>query len=157
MFLVQECADGAIVGRSFNERFNGEALPQLQRRLAFVIAHGFEHEIVIGRIDNNRDALIIFGRASNHRWPADIDIFDCFGQGHIRFRNGLLEWIEIDHDQIDRLEPLFARFLFMLRITPFVEQSAVHSRMQSFHAPFQHFREASEAGYFAHRHTFFTQ
>src|SRR5205814_7589620 len=150
-------ADGAIVGRSFDERFNGEALPQLQGRLAVVIAHGFEHEIVIGRIDHNRDALIIFGRASNHRWPADIDIFDRLCQRHIRFRNGLLEWIEVDHHEIDRLETLLARFLFVLWVAPFVEQATVHPRMQSFHAPFQYFREASEAGYLTHRHALFAQ
>ena len=157
MLLVQKCADGAIVGRSFNECLNGEALTQLQRRLAIVITHGFEHEIVICRIDHHRNALIIFGGTSNHRWTPDIDIFDRLCQGHIRFRDCLLEGIEIDHDQIDRLETLFARLLFMLRVSPFVEQPAVHARMQSFHAPFQHFRVAGEAGYFAHRHAFFAK
>ena len=121
MLLVQERADGTIVGRSFDERLNGEAFTQLQRRLAIVIAHGFEHEIVICRVEYNRDALIIFGRASNHRWPADIDIFDRLRQGHIGFCDGLFEWIKINHNEIDRLEALFARFFFMLRVRPFVE------------------------------------
>src|SRR5256885_9210 len=46
--------------------FNSEALTQLQRRLPIVITHGFEHEIVICRIDHDRDALIFFGGTSNH-------------------------------------------------------------------------------------------
>src|SRR5207245_9898778 len=58
------------------------------------------------------------------------------------------------HDALpifDRLEPTLARFSFVFGIAAFVKQAAVHARVQSFHAPFEHFGKGGETGNLAHR------
>ena len=157
MFLVQKCTDRAIVGGSFNKCFDRETLPKFQRRLSFIIAHRFEHESVIGWIDNNGNALVIFGGAADHRWATDVDILDRFGQRHIRFGDRLFKWVKVNDQKIDRLEALVASLLFMFRVASLVEQAAVHTRVQSFHPSFQHLGEPRETGNLADRDLFLTQ
>ena len=79
------------------------------------------------------------------------------GERHVWFRDRFLEWIQIDHDEIDRLESLLACFSFVFGIAAFVKQAAVHARVQSFHAPFEHFGKGGETGNLAHRNIFFAQ
>src|SRR5207249_1526343 len=96
-------------------------------------------------------------RAANHRRTADVDILNRFGEGDAWFGNGRFEWIKVDHHQIDRLEPAFARFGFVFLVTTFVEKTAMHARMQSLYASFQHFRKRSEARDLAHWNFLFSQ
>src|SRR5205823_3515349 len=140
---------------SFNERLDREMLAQFQRRLAIVLAHVFQNAVVIGRIDHDRDRFVVFGRAPNHRRPADVDVLDRLGQGHVRFLDGLLERIEIYHDQIDWLETTFPRFGFVFGVAAFVKQTAVDARVQSFDPAFEHFGKRSETGDVADRDLFF--
>ena len=155
MFLVQEIADGAVVIGAFDEGFNGQVLAQLQRRLAVIVAHVFEHALVIGGLDHDRDRLVILGGATDHRGPADVDVLDRFGQRYVRFRDGLREWIQIHDHQIDWLKTALTCFGLVLRVTPFVKQPAVHTRVQSFDTPFQHLGKCSETGNLTRRDLFF--
>ena len=66
-------------------------------------------------------------------------------ESDVRFGNGRFERIKIHHHHIDRLEATFARFGLVFLVATFVKKPAVHTRMQSFHTPFQHFWKRSEA------------
>ena len=146
MLCIQETADGPIVCRSFYERFDGKAFAQLQSGLAIVVSHIFKHHIVIGRIDNDGDRFVVLCGAADHRWPTDVDVFDRFCEGYVRFNNRRLEGVKIDHDQVNRLESALACFGFMFRIATLVKKPTVHARMQRFNAPFQYLGKCGETG-----------
>ena len=72
------------------------------------------HNRVVGRIGDDRDAAIILGRAAEHRGAADVDVFDGMFEGHVRFVDGLLEGIEVDHDEVDWFDPVRLRLFAMV-------------------------------------------
>ena len=44
---------------------------------------------------------MIFGGTAQHRWAADVDVFNCVGERNIGFGDGFLEGIEVDDDEVD--------------------------------------------------------
>src|SRR5206468_1830349 len=76
---------------------------------------------------------------------------------HVRFGDGLLEWIKINNYEIDGFETLVTRLFFMAGIPPLIEQTAMDARMQSFYTSFQHFRKTGKVGNLPHRYLFFSQ
>ena len=53
------------------------------------------------RVNDDRHAVVIFGRAAEHRRAADVNVLNRVVQAHIRFRDRRLERIKIHHDQIN--------------------------------------------------------
>ena len=137
--------------------FDREPLAQFQRRFAIVIANVFEHRVVIRRIDDDRDRLIILRGAAHHRRSADVDLFDGLGERDAGFRDGRFERIEIYDHEIDRLKTVFPRFLFVFGISAFVEEAAMNAWMQRFHATLQDLRKIREVRNLAHGNFFFPQ
>src|SRR5207248_6954188 len=111
----------------------------------------------IGRIDNDRYRFVILRRTADHRWSTDVDVLDRFRKCYVRFSNGRLEGVKIDHDQIDWLESALACFGFMFRIATFVKKPTVHARMQRFNAPFQYLGKCGETGNLTHGNFFLSQ
>ena len=157
MLLLQVIADGAIVFRRFDKGSDGKTFAQSQRGPAIVVAHVFQHHVVIGRVDNDCNRFVILCGAADHRRPTDVDVFDRFRECYVRLGNRCLKWIKIDYDKVDRLESTFARLSLVFRVAALVKKSAVHARMQSFHTPFQHFGKCSETRDLTHGHAFFAQ
>jgi hypothetical protein len=54
---------------------------------------------------------VVLGCRTQHRRPADIDIFNGFFKGTVGLRDRRLERIEVDHDHVDGSNPM----LFHLR------------------------------------------
>ena len=75
-------------------------------------------QIVVGRIRHDRHKAIILGRAAEHRWTANIDLFDRFLELHFRFINGRLERIKVDDHQIDWFDLIGLDLLLMIRVIP---------------------------------------
>ena len=75
----------------------------------------------------------------------------------VRFGNGRFERIKIDHHHVDGLEATFARFGLVFLVATFVEKTPMHTGMQSFHAPFQHFWKRSETRNVANWNLFLPQ
>ena len=89
--------------------------------------------------------MIIFCSRSNHRRPANIDIFDnqvILPPG--RYRG--FEWIKIDCQQIDGHDSVRQHRSFMLRITPDRQKAAMDFRMQRLHPSIHHFRKSRQIG-----------
>ena len=59
---------------------------------------------VVGRIDQHRHVGMVLGRGAQHRRPADVDVLDRFVIGAVGPRDRRGERIEIDDQQVDRLD-----------------------------------------------------
>ena len=71
---------------------------------------------------------MVFGRGANHRGAADVDILDALLEGGALVDRGL-EWIEINHQQIDRGDAMVLHRLRMLGIVADREQAAMNLGM----------------------------
>ena len=69
----------------------------------------------------------------------------------------LLEGVEIDGYQIDKLNPLRLHLLLVLRIRAHGEQSTVHFGMKGLDAPVEHFRKSRKFGDVADLQPLFAQ
>ena len=63
-----------------------------------------EHQRVVSRIDDHCDALMILRRRTQHCRAADIDVLDRVVERALGTRDGLLERIEIDDENFDRID-----------------------------------------------------
>ena len=96
---------------------------------------------VIARLDHDGDVGVVLGGGADHRRAADIDILDAVVESRAA-RHGLLERIEIDHQEIDRPDVVRAHRFGMRGIVADGEQAAMHRRMQRLDAAVHHFRES---------------
>ena len=122
--------DGGIVGGGGLEDFQCQLLAQLERRVAVVAAHGREHAVVIGGVGHDRHEAVVLRRAAQHRRAADVDVFNRFLQRHVRFGDGFAERIQVDHEQVDGLNIVFARLPLVPGVVTQMEQAAVDARME---------------------------
>jgi hypothetical protein len=106
-------------------------------------------------IGQDRNAGIVLGGRAQHGGAADIDIFDRGGQIAIGRGDGLFEWIQIDHQHVDRLYAVPPHRLIIDAAAP--EQTAVDHRMQRLDATIHHFRKAGVSGDFGHFDTRFRE
>ena len=86
---------------------------------------------------------MIFGRAADERRTSDVDVLDALvvaGSGG----DGGFEWVEIDHQKIDRRDAVLGGLRVVLRIAANRKQPAVHLRMQRFHAAVEHLGKPRE-------------
>jgi hypothetical protein len=109
-----------------------------------------EHHGIVRRIDDHRDAIVVLGRGSHHRRTADIDVLDGILVTAARLRDRRCERIEIDDQQIDRLDAVLAHD----RVVDIAsaEQTAVNLRMQRLDAAIHDFGKARVAGNLRDRH-----
>ena len=82
---------------------------------------------------------MVLGGAAKHRRPPDVDVFNRFLQPEVRFGDGLLEGIKVDHDQINGTDALLFDGRLVRRIAPQKKQAAVHFRVQGLEAAVEHF------------------
>ncbi len=99
----------------------------------------------------------VFCPGTQHRRPADIDLFDGVLQTHVRLRDRRLEGVEIHAEKIDRRDSLLPHVFFVFGIVAAGQQSAVDLRMQGFQAPLEHLRETRVVSDFNHRQPRFAQ
>src|ERR1700683_3166889 len=70
---------------------------------AAVFSQVAEDFFVLGGLDGDEDEAVILGGGTNHRGAADVDVFDRLFQRHAGLGDGFLERVEVDAEQIDRL------------------------------------------------------
>jgi len=93
---------------------------------------------------------VILRRRADHCRPANVDILDAFVEAGAA-RDRLLEGIEIDDQEINRLDPVGIHRRLVLRIVADGEQAAMHLRVQGLDAPVHHLGKAGELGNILHR------
>ena len=80
--------------------------------------HFCEEQLVIAGIDDNRDIVVIFGGGADHRWAADVDIFDAIAVRSAA-RERCLEWIKIYDKDIDRRDAVRQHRCLMFGVFPY--------------------------------------
>ena len=105
------------------------------------------HVVVIVRVDDHRDAVVIFRCRTNHRRAADVDVLDRIVDGCIRARDRCFERIQVDDQQVDRFDAVFVHDRLVGAAT--TEQSAMDGRMQGLDAAVHDLRKAGFLGDFA--------
>ena len=93
---------------------------------------------------------MVLGRRAHHGGAANVDILDDLviaGAGGY----GLLEWIEIDCNQIDRADFVCVHRSLVFGIVAYRKQAAMHLGVQRFDPAVHHFGKAGQVGNIAHR------
>lgn len=144
--LVSEgepAGDGRIILRGQGIGLGGEALAVFQRGFA-----SRDHGIV-GGIGDDRDEGVVLGGGAHHRGAADIDILDNLVAA-CALGDGLGEGVEVDHDQVDHADRMFAGRSHVAGIIAHREQAAMDDRVQRLDAAIHHLGKAGEVGDVAH-------
>ena len=108
-----------------------------------------ERARVVRGIDEHGDARVVLGGGPQHRGTPDVDVLDRVLVAAVRARNGLGERIEVDDEDVDRLDALFAHDGVVGAGA--AEQGAVDFRVQGLHAPVHDLREAGQRRHLGHR------
>ncbi len=156
----------ALAGQVVGDRrvVGGRALEGLEGQLAArrfaeatVTAQFVEQRSVIRGIDGNRHVGVVLGRGANHRRAADVDLLDRLCEGDVGIRNGGLERVEVDGDQIDRPDLLLLEISLVSLVIPTGENPAVDSRVERLDPPAEHFGATRELCDVDHREARFSQ
>ena len=102
-----------------------------------------EHRGVIAGIDHDRDIVVVLRRGADHGRAADVDILDAVGE-IAAARDGVLERIKIDHQQIDRPDAVAAHRIGVGGIAAHGKKSAMHRRMQRLDPAIHHLGKSGE-------------
>jgi hypothetical protein len=98
--------------------------------------------------------MIVLRGAAQHGWSANIDLFDRLLERHTFLGDGFLEWIQVYHHQIDRLDPLLSGLPLVVCVPTDIKQPAMHLRMQGLDPSIHDFRRAGIFGNFHGRDPF---
>ena len=110
---------------------------------------------VVGRVDQYRDRSVVFGRRAQQRRAADIYILDALFKRAVGSGHGLLERVQIDHDDVDGVDAVIGHDL-VIGAAP-TEEATVDAWVQGLEAPSHHFRKAGVVRYLGHRDVVFGQ
>ena len=139
---VEVLADGGVVVGGQGERLAGELAPELLRDGAVVGPHLGEDLIVLAGIGDDGDELVVLGGGPDHAGPADVDHLDRVGEGAAFLGDRLLERVEADADQIQRLEAVLLDVRLVLRVVAQGQDRPVDLGVQGHHAVPEHLGKA---------------
>ena len=142
-FVGEPVGDRGVIGGGARKRLGGQPPAQRKRCHAAVPRQVFEHQCVIGGLDDDRNIAVVLGRGADHRRTADVDILDAVGKARAA-RHGLRERVEIDDYEVDGADVMRAQRLGMPGIVADGQKPAMYRRMQGLDATVHHFRKASE-------------
>ena len=109
-----------------------------------------QNAVIVGGVNHDGDGGEVFGGASHHRRPADVDVLNRLFVGHIGPRDGLLERIQIDADQINGRDVFARNGAQMFGLIAARQKPAVNGGVQSFDAAIHHFGKAGHLGDIGH-------
>ena len=121
------------------------ALRRARRGGAAVRGHLRQDAGVVGGIDHHRDRGVVLGRGADHGRAADVDVLDAvFESAHPG--DGRLEGVEVDHQQIDRLDAVRLGGAGVLGVAADGEEAAVDLGVKGLDPAVHHLGEAGEGG-----------
>ncbi len=110
------------------------------RQVQLIVLQALQHVVVVIGAHDDGHAIVVLGGGPNHRRPADVDILDGIVDRGVVSRDGLLERIEVDDQQVDRFDAVFQHHVLVNAAT--AEKPAVYDGVQRFHTPVHNLREA---------------
>ena len=138
--------DRAVVARGRAEDLLGEAAVG-RRRDGAGRPELLEDRPVVVRIDHHRHVGVVLRRRAEHRGPPDVDLLDRLGERRPGPCDGLPEGIEVDRNEVDRLDVVRAHGRCVLSQVAAPEEPTVDLRVEGLHAPVEHL---GKAGVVAH-------
>ena len=110
--------DRSLVRSRVREGLGGELASRLGVDLAGRLDLEEERVVAVDRADR-RDVLEVLRRGAQHRRPADVDHLDGLLLAHVLPAGDLREGIEVDADEVERLDPvLLERLDVGLHVAP---------------------------------------
>ncbi len=146
----QVVGDGAVVLRGVREHFLGQHEVGVVADRVAVGLHLGQHGGVVGRIDDHRHVAVVLGGRAQHGRAADVDVLDGIGQRAFILGDGLLERIQVHHQQVDGRDAVLGQRRHVFGQVAAGQDAAVHLRVQGLDAAVEHFREAGVVGHFRH-------
>src|SRR5262245_61164958 len=140
----QEPGDLSVVIGGVFKGPDGEPVAKIERQYAAESIEFIGYRRVIIGIDDHGHVVMILGRGADHRRAADVDVFDRLLHRHVGFFNLLVERVQVDDYQVDRLYAVFAHLRAMLLVRADAEDAAMNFRVQSLDAAVEHFRKSGE-------------
>ena len=133
----------AVVACSVGVGFRCQLPTQCQR--SATRAERIEQAIVVSGINDDADMRMVLRRRTQHCRAADIDVLNGICFADVGLRNRRLERIEIDDQQVDRLNAVLFHHRFINAAT--TKQATVDAWVQGLDATAHNFRKAGD---FAH-------
>jgi len=124
-----------------------EVLTLLEREAAVV--DGFHNVAVLLRGGHNCHGRMVLRRGADHRGAADVDLLDAL----IIVRagsDGLLERVEVDHHQLERLNPQLLQLGDMAVLAQVCQDAGVHARVERLHTAVEDLREPGQLRHLSH-------
>ena len=137
-----------VVGRGVHEGLRREPLALLEGEAA--TAHGIQHVVVGRRVGDHGDARVVLGRRADHRGSADVDLLDALVGAGPRGHGGG-ERVEVDHDQLERLDAEVGELGDVVGLAGVGEDAGVHPRVQRLDPALEALGEAGEVLDLGHR------
>ena len=127
--------DRRVVGGGARIGLGGEPASEGERRLSVVGVQVGEHRIHVVAVDAHGDEGVVLGRRADHRGPANIDVAPGLLHCYIRFRNGLLEGIQIHHHHVDGHSAGSFEIILVGIVVGLGKKPEVNLEIQRFHEP----------------------
>ena len=134
----QVFGDRRVVTRRVRIGFGREPAAHVRRQTSSLQC--LEDAVVVGRVNDDGDAFMVFRRRANHRRAADVDVLDRVFDRRVVARDGLFERVEVDRQQVDRLDAVF--FHHRIVCAAAAQQTAMNLRVQRLDAAIHDFGKA---------------
>ncbi len=146
----EPAADRGVVAGGLGEGLVGEPVAGRGRDLAGALLQlGADRVVGLG-FDDDGDALVVLRRGADHRRPADVDVLDRDLVGDFVPGDSLLEGVEVDADEVDRLDPLALQRRHVLGVAAPRQERRVQPRVQGLHPAAEDLLLAGELGDVGH-------
>ena len=113
-------------------------MAERQRRCAVIGLHLVDKLGIVTGVGHHGDKAVVFRRSPDHRRTADINVFDA-GRVIAALGHGFFKRVQIDDQQVDRVDPMGGHCQKMLIIIAQRQKPAMHIRMQRLDPPVHHF------------------
>ena len=153
LFLLEVAAhpaiDGGVVGGGVLEGLHHKLGAQGTRHAAGG-AQALDDTRVVGGINKNHDVAEVLRRRAHHAGAADVYVLDGVFLGDAGPGHGLAERIEVDADEVNRLDAVRLDGGFVLGVAADVQNAAVHLRVKRLDPAIHHLRKARKVADVAH-------
>ena len=142
--------DARVVRGGVPERLHGQGGAKPLPHPTVALQFG-QHLRVAVRRGHDRHGRVVLGRRANHRRAADVDLLDQFVEADARLVGRCGEGIEVDHDQIERVDGSRHQLLAVREHAPIGQDAGVDPRVERLDAAVEHLREARDRGHVGDR------